>query len=709
MANDDTDYATIIYTGNCVAEGKIAEGTSLTFTVTPDECYKVTKAEYKIGAAESYTELTAVEGTYTVPAASITDAVTLKVTTEIADEIKETRLVTVSYNKDEVEISARVSGKECDGEESGAGAGAGEGNSIVYEVDIDSNLVIAAKPLDNCQITGATTKVGEAKEQKAGTKPTGAEIKVKASDNASVTVSSKGLYKLELSKADEPLSPSGSIYTVDNSSTCYTRAFYGKSTVALSRIEISCGKQTVQTSANLSQDKFSAIIMVDAADAGKKLTVNYYTSINDEEVKIGSCTLNVLPKLTKVAVNKGHDITLPVNCIRDYPIVATPKTADLEALHAEVISAKENPTEADTMAARLAVQANIENGYLSLKTEAVVQPTADVAVVTIKDSQNNVVDGGRITVSTSSPTELEKTVPTVKLKDSDDTTLTLTLGIPRYIEATVVGEMYYKVEVTPLAVEGKVIPSPITAATANPMYYSWTGLSQDEEVVINNAVPGTGEAWKFNVKVTLVQTNTEGPLTAENAATAIAFSSKTKEIKNIASKTSAYETKLTLKKGTTTVYTGQQNVKIATAVFNKNTTHKNLQIEADSQLHANFSAGDGAIYVSPGDTAETGKYEIRVLADAPEGTERASAVIEINVVQGITNLGLDLSSNIIYKAENKAATIKVTPIYDPIRVPKNKKVTYEIVDTYGNELSETNRLYGMITVKNGTVTVNKNL
>lgn len=180
-----------------------------------------------------------------------------------------------------------------------------------------------------------------------------------------------------------------------------------------------------------------------------------------------------------------------------------------------------------------------------------------------------------------------------------------------------------------------------------------------------------------------------------------------------------YETKLSLKKGTTTIYTGPASYLIAAqVVWSKNTTWKAIAKVEDISFSAETaltlreivrSDGNHQIGVNASADTAVGKHVIKVTAKAPENTEPATATITVNVVRGIESLKVTTPATQIYKADKKAASLKAGVIYNNNETtPKTKKVTWEIVDINGDALDEDDALYNMVTVKNGTVSVNKN-
>lgn len=705
----------------------LATGTkNVEFTVTAKGNFApvvTVNGEKQEGIAGESTTVKGIKSTpysYTVAAGALTDNNIV-----VIGEAPETKTVSVQYDESEVTVSAKLAGKEVKPAHQ-------EKDTLEYNVNTDSSLVLTVTPKENCKIIGAATQVGSAAAKTAKIKATGGEITVKATDNATVAISSEGLYTTALlDENGEAFTAVKNVYTVAYYDILTTKATKGVDTpVALSKVEITDSKKKpVQSFAEIAEDKASATLAIIEEDAGKKLTVTLYTAVEEEDVAVGSYTLNVLPALTGITVKgvTNGAVTQTVDTVAEYALTATPKTADLGALDVKVSAAEENASEEADLEAQAAVRATITDGKLVITTAPAKEAAEAVAKVSIIDttvdtrapeyeSGSEVITG--IVVNTAAPATLQNATPGVKVKSSDDVSLTLTLSAPKTVVKPNAGQVYYKVEATPQTVEGTATLEGITSATTNAFYIPKEegATSQDAKITVNNAGFGNGQAWKFDLKVTLVQTGDGEALTAGNAEEKVLFNSKTKEFKNAATKDPYYETKLSLKKGTTTVYTGQTDVQVATAQFTKNTTFTgDLTVsvtDSDGWLASRITADvDGdVIKVTADRDAEPGKYTVTVKAKAPENTYQTSASITINVVQGIYRLSLDQTATSLYKADKKAATLKVTPVYyGYCTTPKTKKVTYEILNYRRLVLSESDRLYGYVTVKNnGTVTVNKN-
>lgn len=170
-----------------------------------------------------------------------------------------------------------------------------------------------------------------------------------------------------------------------------------------------------------------------------------------------------------------------------------------------------------------------------------------------------------------------------------------------------------------------------------------------------------------------------------------------------------YETKLKLQKGTTTIYTGQSEVKAATVKYSTDTTVKRIaSVKDTTELTGDGQAltvweSDDTIYIAATEKTQLGKHTLEVTAYAPRTLESAKAVITVNVVRGIEELEVTVPTTKLYKPDNKKVTLKAKVAYNSsTTAPKVKRVTYEALDANGRAISG-------ITVKNGTITVDRSV
>lgn len=635
--------------------------------------------------------------TYSVAAQAFEEDAIVVISHQLAQ-----KTITVSYDDDEVTVDAKIGGKAYEADNYNT-------DEAVYTVDVDASLVLVVTPLENCQLTGATTKTGTAAAKKASVKAAGSELTVKATDDVTVTVSSKGIYRTILKEtfSETPLTAVKDVYTVSYGTDLVATVKKGVMTdVAVSKAEVKAGKKTADTAATISDDGREVVLNVSEKDAGKTLTVNLYTkTAEDKEEKAGTITISVPAKATKYAVTgvKNGKLTQTVDTVASYAITTTPKAADVSRLEA-VVESESNAATAEIWGGKLIITTEAAKAAEGAAVIKLLDNGVDTAAEDYKEGDEIVAS---FTLNTAAPAWAGKDTPGVKLSAADDVSLTLALSATKKMTQPNTGSLYYKVEVTPQ--EG----APETSA-AKTEYIRLEGASQTEKITVNSAGFGNGAAAKYDLKVTVVQTlGEDAPSSAEDEA----FASKTKDLKNAATKAPAYETKLTLKKGTTTVYTGQQEVLIATAQFSKNTTFTDITVEDITECLIvdgeeedidvmSFTVKDGKIYANVG--YYTGKFTVEVTASAAENTKAATAAINVTVVQGITSIGVEAASDSIYKADKKAATLKVTPT--ATKSAKTKKFTYEIVGADSEDGSVTEapeQIQAKVSVKNGTVTVKK--
>ena len=194
-----------------------------------------------------------------------------------------------------------------------------------------------------------------------------------------------------------------------------------------------------------------------------------------------------------------------------------------------------------------------------------------------------------------------------------------------------------------------------------------------------------------------------------------------------------YETKLGLNKKTTTFILGEgavdwskiditnpetykDTILLATAKYSSKTTVKKISkaevITPDGYSY--LDSGWGLLIVGDdirmygSDYLYTpGKYTLKVYPATPDGrsTKTEPATLTLTVKEPIYNIKLNNVPSKVYKAQDKAVTIKPTVTYnwgEKEYEPAVKKVTWELLDKDHNPVSS-----DKITIKNGTVTIAK--
>ncbi|MGN0307146.1 MAG: hypothetical protein ACI4DN_02900, partial [Lachnospiraceae bacterium] len=332
-----------------------------------------------------------------------------------------------------------------------------------------------------------------------------------------------------------------------------------------------------------------------------------------------------------------------------------------------------------------------------------------VKIYKAADSSRTPVTGGEFTLKSVLPAWTGN-APTVSLASATDDTLTLNLAA-KDVAQPLTSELHYKIVVTPK-------DSSIAAKT---FFVEYTGETQKETIQVLDKNASKYEQLKataFDVSVTLLQTRGEPRYSSAIDENEIAAESKAGILDNVSTKDTYYETKLTLKKGTTTVYTGQENVVVATPVFGKNTSQTSI---ADARIISSPSGAfkdeyqvqvdNNEVKLSVSKYAPTGTLTIEVAAATySTTTQPATATIKVSVVRGIASIRLSVPKE-VYKPANKAASFTAGITYNSgvkANQPKTKKVTWEILDAAGVAITNGHKLYNQISIKNGKVTINKN-
>lgn len=622
----------------------------------------------------------------------------------------EDKTVTLTYKTDEVDLGvASINGVKTEGKFVGY---VEDGVTAVKEfaVPYGSTLTMTAAAKENCKITKAATTVGT-KTKNEKIKKNAVTFSVKATDDANTVITSEKLYSVYVESVKGEIAPVKGVYNVEwlgndmaaRIGVRYGEGFFNLQTIkAVSLADAKNKNAEIGSTLTIIQESGNTVagLTVSGNDAGKTLAAKVTIDDGSEEGKTFDLKFKVAPVAAKVTVKgvKNGVLTQAADTTKEYALTYNVKGVS-DIYRAEMTSVSGN---------EVVGSAEIANGKLVVTTIPGVGEK--VAKIRIYNSlTGETLTNGEFDLTIAAPAMMN-IKPTVKLKASDDVSLTLTLGAKK-VDTPNIGKVYYKVDVTSAETDENIVN-----AIAKPFYIEKTGDSQDARLVVNNSAFGFGKAAKYDVKVTLVQTKDGETLTAENAAEKDVFTSnKFVEKKKLATKAAYYETKLKLKKGKTTVYTGQSEVVVATAQFGKNTTHRFLDAENTKVVSAPFDYEELAVSVVNGtqiavsvpNDLEPGKYTIETAAVAPENTVAAKATITINVVQGISDGTLEVGAPAkVYKQNNKAATVSAKVYYH--NDAKTKKVTWTVLKPNRQPFGENDPLYGKISVKNGKVTIAKN-
>lgn len=683
------------------------------------------------------------------------------------NDAADTQAVKVTYVEDDVEIeNVRIGAKEYTSDEA-VGTNNEDGTyTVSFPVPHGETLTFTVTAQDNCEIIKTVTDTG--KGAKTDTKKkTSFEASFKAdatatSDQTLVITSQKNYVGVLNDTTDQShtysIDPVRNVYPVDYNHTYTVRADYGTNGAAeLSKVLVKKkGNAEVEgVTATLAENKKSASFTInDKAAEAKDLTVELYTKDNTTDNADVTLKLSVRPVLTKVTVtgvNKSGTLEQTVDTVKDHAVKVDPKTASNAELHAVVDPAVDG----------FSVNYDTEEGKLSVTTSQTLDATATVKFYTLTAGKEDVAanrtyiekdKGGEFTVKSVAQISSTATKPTMKLASSDDRTLTLALTAPKTIVDAKTGKVLYEVTIKSKgAADGTKdettaqanVTTALTAAGTTFYVPKQAGaLSQSAVFTVNSAAEGAGDAWQYDVSVKLIQVKEAIAAQTTSTATTVtkigedSFEAATGN-KPFETKAPYYEDKLKLKKGTTTIYTGQQEsadkkgenvdsngVLIATAQFGKNTTHtKIVKVEDTSydqyegglivtsvgdKIYAQAYTSEESLSEYNSDYTALGKHKIAVYATADGGMHQSKAELDVTVVEGIEHLRINVPTTSVYKTNKKAASFKATVDYNPgfakAFAAKTKKVTWSIVDASCNEIEEGSSL-NLVKIKNGTVTV----
>lgn len=573
----------------------------------------------------------------------------------------------------------------------------GQSTATLAQVEDGDKVIVTVNAKDGYKLVSASEKVGSA-EPKAtdlGENTDAYTYELTVGDDTTTTIKTKAIAQAVLNdgEADLATNSKGEYDVAFGDGKAYTAEVrLGGEPVALDDVKVATENATTQAVKN---DK-KADITLGAEDAGKEVTVVLTVGTGDN-AKEYPIKLKLAAVSTEVAVTgvKRGKLTQNVGTVKEYPVTLKPAGA------AQTLAAKVDGT---------GVTAVIENGKLKVTVANTAEAKADLATITIYDTtkaKQEAIKGGEIKVTTTQL--LEKVKPTVALKSATDIDLVLTLGSKLNEDEVKAlasdAKLYYKVVVTPEDTKNTNLKE------AQTVYVERTAATNDETITVfkPEVTQGNGGAANFKVEVTLAQTKAEAHAKDDDFEFATAAVTA-----KVATKAPYFTTKLGSKKlNGGKAYTGQTDVEVAQITFDKDTTWTNLQVDdADSGLNAEV-VGDKLVvgYNNP-IIADPGKYDVTVKA-VDDGDDNklhvATTTVKVEIVRGIEELFITAPET-LYKKDNKTkASFKADVSYNfgnPDWVPKTKKVTWTVTNTDGKDLSPANAK--LITVKNGTVTVDKN-
>lgn len=638
-------------------------------------------------------------------------------------------------------------------------------DQIRNEVTRNSQIPIRIWAKDGSSLNSVTYKVGN-EEKTAKVAKNAAEFTVKVTDNTVITIDASGIPVAQPLKAvvtrdgvesEEEVASAKNVYNVSYDGKYVARIAKGQpetqvyakvTAVALKKgnSEVKPQDDVVEVRDNGTKVVVDLSKATDAID-GQKLTLSLTAG-----GRSFSYPLQVSKKIAQVSdITAPASIKQPVGTTKYYKVTTK---GEFDRLNVRLDKDENN---------KVISEVAFEKGQLKVTTAQTADTAAKAdGVKIIVFSQEMPEVKKEIAVETTSLLPANK--PSVSLKAATD--IDLTLAVSAATDADVNGAVYYKVEAKQSPGQTNV---PDTLKKEVTAYFLKDGKSQDITVNVGGTktvegeggstteVPveyGEGGACKYDVTVSLVHTNKavtgqDGQVQEEtsgiDSVTVVEAGTNEKQIfksaKPFATQKASWETNLKLKKGTTTVYTGQGEVQIAEAQFGKSTTYKVFDPKdknAVKDVTENLTDGEklevtvtqeGRIYATAKSETRLGKHTVRVNAPTLSGMAASSATVAVTVVRGIETIGVSVPAVSLYKGINKKTTLKAAVVYNgdmtgkvKEKQPKTKKVEWELVavtkgenDTYtvrtvtNKDGEKEDVLFGnsKVNIKNGTVTVAK--
>ncbi len=724
-----------VTTGNGVTQVKdknntytVAAGTeSIKFTVTVPAHYSATVVADGITLGENANisvkgEEQKVE--FEIPAAKLADGVQV---IRIFDEI-DSRNITLTYDGTQVGVSAVSNGQKFTfGED-------------VTTVDYGTEIKVTVTAKENYRLTSLTTSVKESEAEEDLKKAESYTFTIKATEDYTYTIDSEGIKYAVLESNGVPTDT----IVVDG---VYTAKVYQENgdediPVDVTAAGLYVGKTDKKATVEI-KDGTAQIIMSSEVYTSKnatnmvlKLTTEIPAAAEgaDPTDEITELPVKIVPALKTVTV-KGVDdgvLTQSADTTKEYAITLNPVSA-VDAVKIEVV---------DSVEKNVISECDVKNGKLMITTSAVNSGEATVILYNKEfapatedaAATSDLGEGGVITVKIADPAWVTKVKPTVKLQGATNTTITLNLGA-KGIEPVSTGALWYKVvaETETENIEGvngfnptvtQYVPYEEAVTTTVDLFAGATLNDGENTAVTDGSIPVALD-YKVTVSVVHTENGAEPNYSADESNNILYETAEDKvgTLNKASTKLPYYETNLKLNKGTTTVFTGQKNIVVATPKFSKQTTYTDIVDDVvvtysdghpveDNSVSAWHE--DGKILVSVDNYASAGKYTVTATAAYKEGTKPSTASVVVNVVYGINNIEFNNIPVTLYKADKKAASFKVAYTAnhkfddDGWVKPNKNKVNLSIVvlDNYGQEIKDSS-LLEYVTIKSGKVNVRK--
>ncbi|MDE6406133.1 MAG: hypothetical protein K2M20_10860 [Lachnospiraceae bacterium] len=459
--------------------------------------------------------------------------------------------------------------------------------------------------------------------------------------------------------------------------------------------------------------------------SGNEVKLELYVDAAAAE-PVDTLTLKVAPEIKGVTIKgaTGDKIAQQIGTVAKYAL--TPDTKLSKDSLSAAVEKKDSDgklTYDDDFNESIA-NVKVENGSLVVTTKAAVKAQENAGTIAILNGASG-KKVATVTLETKAPAWVTAK-PSLKQAGATDTQLILDITAPKGVvlpdeEYDSDALLFYEVTANE---KGKT--------EKKTKYVEVTGQTTRFTFKVNDTDLGKGKKADYEVTATLfLYSGTWNGEGQKPDGTEIAKSALSAVLKS-STRDPYYADKITLKKekAASALYTGQENVHVATVDFGKSASYNT---GADVEIYdipegiavcdvggewrctgeTAVLADDLKVIVSAGWDVTPGKYTIKARTtynkdsdNAGSSIVQATASVPVTVVQGIYDISATAPGE-IYKADNKAATAKITVTYnenDKAVAPKTKKAIYDLVE---EEWSDEVITVPGITVANGTIKIDK--
>lgn len=419
---------------------------------------------------------------------------------------------------------------------------------------------------------------------------------------------------------------------------------------------------------------------------------DFEVQLKSKNEVVETVNFKAVPVLTRAIVagvnNKGA-LTQNILSYQGYDMALTPNTLTGEELQAQL---GVYSTDSELVEASFGPRGYGRTLYLQTTKTATKNPVKVILYnkllceesgqeVTVEEIEKAAI--ATINVNVASPAWTKKPLA-VKYVDSTDTELKVSVTAPAGLNYDTEGYYYIFDVKDPSTVSGNI--------PAVSKYFVEEALDGTKTYTLKvmDADTGKGAAKSFEVKAYLVWATGENKPADLNDENIVAKTAEAKSPLKCSTKAPYYADKISLKKGTTTIYSGQQDVQIATINYGKNTTYLDANAElvgvTDQKIidGIDLKVEDGKVYAGVDSETTPGKYTVKVTAEADAGMKAAEATLPITVVAGISRITAVGSTDKIYldtskngKGGKANVTVKYGD-YNTTNKPKSAKFIYTL-------------------------------